>query len=122
VKRPEKKEVIIERTGCYDDDYNARKEIGYNQSCDKIAKETGIKGETKMDKKRIFVLGARGMAGSTIYDYLNSLKKYNITGTTRKQYDILNPLHLCKLKSRIKKYDVIINCIGLLIDACFLIG
>ncbi len=67
--------------------------------------------------KKILVLGSKGMAGSTIYDYLKSLKKYKVKGTTRKDYDIEYEEDRVRLELELSNYDVVINCIGLLVKA-----
>ena len=72
--------------------------------------------------KKILILGASGMFGHIAYKYFLSLNKYEIYTTTRNSRYI-NPHYyidiekeLEKLKDIIeyKKFDVIINCIGIL--------
>ncbi len=70
-----------------------------------------------MDKKRILILGKRGMAGHTIYDYLKSLKKYQVIGATRRNYDIEYKEDRVRLELELLNYDVVVNCIGLLVKA-----
>ncbi len=70
-----------------------------------------------MDKKRILILGKRGLAGSTIFDYLKSLKKYKVVGTTRRNYDIEYKEDRVRLELELLNYDVVVNCIGLLVKA-----
>ena len=74
-------------------------------------------------RKRILVLGAAGMAGHMIHKYLISLDKYNVWATTRTpshsiesfvvdvEKDLDDLLEII-LKT---KFDVIINCIGVLV-------
>ena len=57
---------------------------------------------------KILVLGSNGMAGHMIYSYLKSLS-YDVTGYTRKDLDIEKSLNLPR------DYDVVINCIGVLL-------
>ena len=65
--------------------------------------------------KNILVLGAGGMAGSMVCRYLNSLNKYEIEGVTRQDIDVeLNFDDLYELLKE-KKFDAVINCIGVLI-------
>jgi dTDP-4-dehydrorhamnose reductase len=61
---------------------------------------------------RIFVLGSTGMLGRYVFTYLNSLKKYDVVGVTRKMVDAT------KVRGNsftsIVKGDVVINCIGVI--------
>jgi dTDP-4-dehydrorhamnose reductase len=67
---------------------------------------------------KVMLLGSRGMAGHMVDIYFRSLNKYNLTSLDRKKLDILNPKDILFLKKEIakEKYDVIINCIGVLIE------
>jgi dTDP-4-dehydrorhamnose reductase len=73
-----------------------------------------------MGKKRILVLGASGMAGHVIYQWLSE-NGYDAFGLTRKKADIKNNI-LCDVKDTIKlsqiiaegEFDYIINCVGIL--------
>ena len=75
--------------------------------------------------KNILVLGASGMAGSTIYKYLK-LSGYNVISTARNDKYIKPDYYLdltgniSKVKDIIdkEKIDVVINCIGLLVKEC----
>lgn len=72
-------------------------------------------------KKRILVLGAGGMAGSMIYNYLNSLDKYNISCTSRAPVDNIFSIQIDiekdmkVLEKKITEFDIVINCIGILV-------
>lgn len=71
---------------------------------------------------KILVLGATGMAGHIIYDYLKQ-NKYEVYGTKQTisysnnifQFNALNDSALIHIINYIKP-DVVINCIGILID------
>lgn len=76
-------------------------------------------------KKKVLILGVNGMAGHRIYEYLNSLNKYDITITARDSYyqytvptDIFKDLDYLKNHINILCPDIIINCIGMLIKPC----
>jgi dTDP-4-dehydrorhamnose reductase len=76
-----------------------------------------------MNKKKILVLGAGGMAGSMIYNYLDSLDKYNMNCTSRApidnifsiQIDIEKDMKVLERKIMESSPDTIINCIGILV-------
>ena len=70
---------------------------------------------------KILILGSRGMVGHTIYDYLKSLNKYEIVTMARTNADynfdiIENPQNILDI-IKDNQYDIIINCIGLLVKA-----
>ncbi len=70
---------------------------------------------------KILILGSRGMAGHTICDYLKSLNKYEIVTVARTNADynfdiIENPQNILDI-IKDNQYDIIINCIGLLVKA-----
>lgn len=67
--------------------------------------------------KKIIVLGARGMAGHMILDYLSSLNKYDVKGISRNEIDIEEDIEKLLDMLRDEKPDVVINCIGLLVKA-----
>lgn len=80
-----------------------------------------------MGKKKILVLGSTGMLGSMILKYLSSNLKDQIVGTSRQKkigqknvnffdadYFLINPQPF----SFIKKFDFIINCIGIIKPYC----
>lgn len=76
-----------------------------------------------MDKKRVLILGATGMAGHLVYSYLESTNKYEIINAVYR--NALNSDSLIvdvkkeeDLKQLIKNSnpEVIINCIGVLIN------
>ena len=74
--------------------------------------------------KKIVILGSQGMAGHLIFNYLLSLKKYEVYGIS-KSYDshfskiVINVENEKLLTSSLKKInpDIVINCIGILVDA-----
>ncbi len=73
--------------------------------------------------KRILVMGAAGMAGHMVYTYLQETGKYDVLGTTNNndlttptyKVNIFDPNHVKEVISRTKP-QVIINCIGMLIQ------
>ena len=71
--------------------------------------------------KKILIIGIKGMAGHVIFDYFNSLADYDVFGIARNiksnQYLYnLDVTNLDALNSIVveNKFDVIINCIGIL--------
>lgn len=74
-------------------------------------------------KKRILVIGSKGMAGHVIYHYLRSLKKYHVADISRNNayfistYTIVDITDFTALLHvlQTEKPDVVINCIGILI-------
>jgi len=74
--------------------------------------------------KKILILGSAGMAGHMITRYLLSLKKYNLYTLARNDkyvyanyyIDIQKELDMLKPVIDTIKYDIIINCIGLLVS------
>ena len=75
-----------------------------------------------MEKKKLLLLGATGMAGHVAYYYLNAAGKYEITNVVFKNkltddsivLDITDKLATEKLVREIQP-DIILNCIGVLI-------
>ncbi|NVJ54195.1 MAG: SDR family oxidoreductase [Campylobacteraceae bacterium] len=73
--------------------------------------------------KKIVILGALGMAGHIMAEYLNSLKKYEIYGVARtkdteyvsKELDVTNFNELEEYLEE-SKPDIVINCIGILVS------
>lgn len=73
--------------------------------------------------KNVLILGASGMAGHVIYNYLSERKSYSIIGTTNTndflgntvKLDIFNIEKLKKIIDDFKP-DFVINCIGMLIN------
>lgn len=60
---------------------------------------------------RILVLGSKGMLGQTVVKYLSN-KGHDVRGLNRSEFDALKqPLELVV---DLKKFDYVINCIGLL--------
>ena len=80
-----------------------------------------------MEKKKLLLLGATGMAGHVAYYYLKSTGKYDITNVVFKNklndesivLDITNKLATEKLV-RVVQPDIILNCIGVLIKGSHL--
>ena len=74
--------------------------------------------------KKIMILGADGMAGHTVVDYLNNTHKYKIytVGRTNSNDIVIKDIEtdLNVLDFRVKCYnpDIIINGIGMLVKAC----
>jgi dTDP-4-dehydrorhamnose reductase len=73
--------------------------------------------------KKVIILGALGMAGHIMAEYLDSTKKYNIYGIARSKDSkyitkILDVKDFTLLEEYIKeiKPDFIINCIGILVS------
>ena len=73
--------------------------------------------------KKVIILGALGMAGHIMAEYLESTKKYNIYGIARSNDSkyitkILDVKDFSLLEEYIKevKPDFIINCIGILVS------
>lgn len=73
--------------------------------------------------KNILILGSGGMVGSNIYSYLTSLGKYDIYDVAREQInpetyvvDIKNLNFVKRLITWRIQPDIIINCIGILIQ------
>lgn len=73
--------------------------------------------------KKIVVLGATGMAGHMVFDYLHSLNKYDLFSICyRKKFnensyivDIYNSVDLFQILTDIQP-DYVINCIGILVN------
>lgn len=73
--------------------------------------------------KKIVILGALGMAGHIMAEYLDSLKKYEIYGIARskdtkyvsKELDVTDFNELKQYLNEIKP-DIVINCIGILVS------
>ena len=70
----------------------------------------------------ILVLGATGMLGSMVYDVLKSSSKFKVVGTARKKKSDFILLdanqNLKDLKSILKGYNFVINCIGITKPYC----
>lgn len=75
-------------------------------------------------KKRILVVGSKGMAGHVIFHYLRSLKEYHVTDVSRNNayfistYTIVDITEFTSLFHVLEteKPDIVINCIGVLIQ------
>ena len=63
----------------------------------------------------VLVLGKNGMLGHIVYEYLTE-QGYDVIGTTRKEYDV-NKYDIKAILNKIKP-DVVVNCIGILNNAC----
>ena len=77
----------------------------------------------EIDKKKILVLGASGMIGHVIYSYLYNFKEYEVSALagSRKFNGLTTILDVrdkdsFELFLKINKPDVVINCIGILIE------
>jgi len=73
--------------------------------------------------KKIFILGATGMAGHMIYNYLRSLNKYEvISACFRKKISkdsiILDVYNTEEIKTTLHQFtpDYVINCVGILVN------
>jgi dTDP-4-dehydrorhamnose reductase len=72
--------------------------------------------------RKIFILGAHGMLGHVVYNYLDELKNFTIYSATHStkltvncySIDVLKSDHLLNLLDTLKP-DIVINCIGKLI-------
>lgn len=71
--------------------------------------------------KTILVLGATGMLGSMVYNYLKATLKYNVYGTSRHdlhthliKYDAMSEFSSLPTEIDDHKVDYIINCIGVI--------
>lgn len=75
-----------------------------------------------MQKQKILILGATGMAGHIAYYYLKSTGKYNISNAVFRNkltedsivLDVTNPVDVEKIITSVNP-DIVINCIGVLI-------
>ena len=75
--------------------------------------------------KKVAVVGSSGMAGHMIYKYLESLEKYQLIGIARTtvptinsaSFDVEEDMAGCTEYLIQQKPDVIINCMGVLIQA-----
>ena len=67
-----------------------------------------------MVKETILVLGKTGMAGHMVFDYLESLGKYAVFGTSRDELNADD--FIIKIEKVLKEYNpqYIINCIGII--------
>lgn len=67
-----------------------------------------------MIKKTVLILGREGMAGHMVFDYLSSLKKYNVFGTTKSELNAESDA--IKIEEILKRYEpgYMINCIGII--------
>jgi len=78
-----------------------------------------------VNKKKILIIGSRGMAGHTIFKYLRSLNKYYLIDIARQKLtpntlsiDVKKQPNYLRRVIENSQPDVIINCIGILVDAC----
>jgi len=76
-----------------------------------------------INKKKIIVLGASGMIGHIIYSYLKKFEEYEVSALAgSRKYDEFTTvldvrnINLIELYIKNKKPDIVINCIGLLIE------
>lgn len=75
--------------------------------------------------KRILVLASTGMLGSMVFRYLQKNADFSVTGSTRKKddkanlfFDVYDFLNKEKNYEELKKFDYIINCIGIIKPYC----
>lgn len=73
-------------------------------------------------KKKIMIIGSRGMAGHTIFKYLDSLNKYELINTARQKLnrdtliiDVVKDINYLIRVIENNQPDVIINCVGILV-------
>src|SRR3989344_574051 len=76
-------------------------------------------------KKSILVLGASGMLGSMVYDYLSKHSRHRVEGTTRRRtkkdyrhFDAINFLYQEKKYQFLKYFNYLVNCIGIIKPYC----
>ncbi len=74
--------------------------------------------------KKVMIIGSRGMAGHTIYRYLDSLKKYELSDIARSKLtwktlclDVVKNIDYLKRVITNLEPDIIINCVGILVKA-----
>jgi len=76
---------------------------------------------------KVLVLGATGMAGHLIYEGLKEMPQFDVVGTTRKlsadasegiYFDALEIDTYASFFKKNNSFDIIINCIGLLVNDC----
>jgi len=72
--------------------------------------------------KKIMIIGSTGMAGHTIYNYLDSLNKYELINTARQKLnkdtliiDVVKDINYLIRIIRNSQPDVVINCVGMLV-------
>jgi dTDP-4-dehydrorhamnose reductase len=75
--------------------------------------------------KKILVLASTGMLGSMVFAYLQKNTNFAVTGTTRKKsdkahffFDVYDFLEAEKHYAKLKEFDYIINCIGIIKPYC----
>jgi len=71
-----------------------------------------------LSKKKVFILGTKGMIGHMLYRYLSSLDKYFLGGISHEELDITREPY--KVLDIIKQLnpDILINAIGILPKEC----
>ncbi|WP_051190483.1 dTDP-4-dehydrorhamnose reductase family protein [Kaistella palustris] len=77
--------------------------------------------EKVMDKKKVLIIGTKGMAGHMIFNYLKETASFEVFGIARNipnaenifNIDVSNTEELKKIFEDIK-FDYVINCIGIL--------
>ena len=67
------------------------------------------------------IIGSNGMAGHTIYNYLDTLNKYYLMNTARQKFnkdtlivDVVEDINFLQRVIRNSQPDIIINCVGVL--------
>jgi len=73
-------------------------------------------------KKKVLIIGSRGMAGHTIFQYLDSLNKYELINTARQKFnkdtliiDVVRDINFLERVIINSQPDIIINCVGILV-------
>ncbi len=75
-------------------------------------------------KKRILIVGSKGMAGHVIFHYLRSLDKYHVADISRNNAHFISTYTIVDITEfnsllhvlETEKPDIVINCIGILIQ------
>ncbi len=75
-------------------------------------------------RKRILIIGSKGMAGHVVYRYLKGLKKYHVADISRNNAYFISTYTIVDITDftallyvlQTEKPDVVINCIGVLIQ------
>jgi len=73
---------------------------------------------------KVLVLGSTGMLGSMVFNYLNNYSTFETTATSRNNrakaeyFNVFNFLNEPQNNKFLKKYDYIINCIGIIKPYC----
>ncbi|MDM1398172.1 SDR family oxidoreductase [Myroides odoratimimus] len=75
----------------------------------------------EVNKKKLLVIGIKGMAGHVLYNYFSKISDYDVFGLARgvvetKNIFNLDVIDVSKLRELISKhrFDIVVNCIGIL--------